>query len=110
MAGDQNTPVYDIAFKCLEKFDELEKYHETHGTGLTKRAFEMENLSAFCQIVPKCDFLGLVSTFHYWGDSTGAWSLMESSLDDRLRGFPATILEMFLELLEMILRNLHRRE
>ncbi|OXV09922.1 hypothetical protein Egran_02315 [Elaphomyces granulatus] len=109
MAEDQNTPVYDIAFKCLEKFDEIREYHETHDTGLTMRVFEMENLSAYCQIVPKCHFIGLLHTFYDRGNITGAWSLMESSLDNRLRGFP-DILGMFLKLLEIILRNLRRLE
>jgi hypothetical protein len=45
LCTNKNTPVYDIGFKCLEKFDEIREYHETHDTGLTMRVFEMENRS-----------------------------------------------------------------
>ncbi|OXV09920.1 hypothetical protein Egran_02317 [Elaphomyces granulatus] len=105
-SGDQDTAVFDIAYECLSEFDKV--YH-SHGRDLTTRLFEMDDLSGgySCHIVRKCDFMGLRNSFIFWADYTGALSLMESSLDARLQGFP-DISSMFVELLEMISRNLSR--
>jgi hypothetical protein len=111
-SGDQDTAVFDIAYECLSEFD---KVYDSHGGDLTTRLFEMDDLSggcsseSNCHIVRKCDFMGLRNSFIFWADYTGALSLMESSLDARLKGFP-DISSMFVELLEMISRNLSRRK
>ena len=111
-SGDQDTAVFDIAYECLSEFD---KVYDSHGGDLTTRLFEMDDLSggysseSNCHIVRKCDFMGLRNSFIFWADYTGALSLMESSLDARLQGFP-DISSMFVELLEMISRNLSRRK
>ena len=108
----QDTAIFDIAYECLTEFD---RANDSNGRGLTTRSFEMDTSSSGYSsesnrhIVRRCDFMGLRNSFIFWADHTGALSLMESSLDARLQGFP-DITSMFVELLIMILRNLHRRE
>lgn len=104
--GDMATAIFDIAHQCLDCFDRVVENHDksflTHslnpGDGTT--ASRTQRLSSF-------DFLGLRNSFLFWIDYTGALSLMDSSLDERLRGL-TDISAMVIELLEMILRNLHR--
>jgi len=108
----QDTAIFDIAYECLSEFD---KANDSRGEDLTTSSFEMDDLSGDYSsesnhhIVRKFDFMGLRNSFIFWVDYTGALSLMESSLDARLQGFPDISL-MFVELLEMISRNLRRRK
>lgn len=100
------TAIFDIAHHCLDCFDRVVENHDksflTHslnpGDGTT--ASTTQRLSSF-------DFLGLRNSFLFWIDYTGALSSMDSSLDERLRGL-TDISATVIELLEMILRNLHR--
>jgi hypothetical protein len=111
-SGGQDTALFDIAYECLGEFNTA---LDSHRKDLATMSFEMEALSngysseSNRPIVRKCDFMGLRNSFIFWADYTGALSLMESSLDARLQGFP-DITSMFLELLEMIVRNLRRRK
>jgi hypothetical protein len=108
----QDTAIFDIVYECLSEFDNV---NNSHGKDLATRSFEMDDLSggysseSNSHIVRKCDLMGLRNSFIFWADYTGALSLMESSLDARLQGFP-DISSMLVELLEMISRNLRRRE
>ncbi|PHH62955.1 hypothetical protein CDD81_6380 [Ophiocordyceps australis] len=104
----ENTPtaIFDITHQCLEFFDRIiAEYHESFVTqsfvpGDDAVVSDARKPSSF-------DFLGLRNSFLFWVDYTGALSLMDSSLDARLRGLK-DVSGMVLELLEMILRNLHR--
>jgi hypothetical protein len=99
--------VFDIAYECSSEFD------KARDEDLTTRSFKMDDLSggypSESNSHRECDFVGLRNSFNLWADYTGALSRMESSLDARLQEFP-DISSMFVELLEMILRNLRRRE
>jgi hypothetical protein len=55
------------------------------------------------------DIRGLRNNFAFWIDYTGALADIGASLDDRLQGHDE-IKEMVMELLEMVDRNLSRRE
>lgn len=105
---DVITVIFDITHQCLVSFDQIvAKYDEsilTHSLipGDAVRALDTKKRSS-------CDFLGLRNSFLFWIDYTGALSLLDSSLDARLRGF-ADISAIVAELLEMILRNLQRGE
>ena len=105
---DMATTIFDIAHQCLDSFEQLAAKQDesilTHpfvpgdGNGTSKSGSHSSR-----------DFLGLRNSFSFWIDYTGALSLMDSSLDTRLRGL-TDISSMVIELLEMVLRNLQRRE
>lgn len=108
----QSTVIFDVAYECLSEFERIENWH---GKELATKSSEMNNLAGHSssdksrQNIGRYDFMGLRNSFTLWSDYTGALSLMESSLDARLQGFP-DISSMFVELLEMISRNLRRRK
>ncbi|SPN98625.1 uncharacterized protein DNG_01670 [Cephalotrichum gorgonifer] len=100
------TAIFDIAHQCLASFDRIVETGQD-GPLLTRR-FGLGNGTGRSGGKPQsCDFLGLRYSFLYWVDYTGALSLIDSSLDARLRGL-AEISSMVIELLEMVLRNLRR--
>jgi len=105
---DMATAIFDITYQCLVSFDLIVAQHDetilTRSIGSNDAATTSDS-----QKRPSRDFLGLRNSFLFWIDYTGALSLMTSSLDARLRGL-ADISTMVIELLEMILRNLHRGE
>jgi hypothetical protein len=107
--GNQDTVVFDIAKECSNEFN---KARDSHGS-LTTRPFKMDDLSGGYPSESNShrerDIMGLRNSFILWANYTGALSPRESSLDARLQGLP-DISSMFVELLEMILRNLRRRE
>lgn len=105
----EDTAIFDIAYECFSMF---ERIRTTQDEALTIMSFVTGDLSGAQPTNssnPKRDFLGLRNSFAFWLDYTGALSLMESSLDARLRGL-ADISSMVVELLDMVLRNLRRRE
>ena len=105
---DSATTIFDVAQQCLESFERIAaKQNESiltspfvpvDGTDISKSRSHSSR-----------DFLGLHNSFSFWIDYTGALSLMDSSLDTRLRGL-TEITTVVIELLEMVLRNLKRRE
>lgn len=100
----ENTVVFDIANECSTEFDKACDSHDGDLTFKIDGRYPSESNSH-----RECDFMGLRNSFNLWVDHTGALSSRESSLDARLQGF-SDISSMFVELLEMILRNLRRRE
>jgi hypothetical protein len=117
--------IFDVSYNCLALFERIqpaedESYSEVGSDldGLTlyesPREPELE-ASAATYALPSSDQtqpvnLGaLRNSFAIWVDFTGALSLKESSLDARLRGFTEISL-MVVELLDMVYRNLLRRE
>ncbi|KAB5583631.1 hypothetical protein GE09DRAFT_1248057 [Coniochaeta sp. 2T2.1] len=104
---DASTAIFDVAHACLEAFDRVVAEHDdvllSHSFISGKAGDDVDNRRRNSS----CDFLGLRNSFLFWIDYTGALSLMSSSLDSRLRGL-ADISAMVIELLEMVLRNLHR--
>ena len=104
------TAIFDITHQCLDSFDGIVAQHgESDDSILTRSFVPGEVATSEGQQRSSCDFLGLRNSFLFWIDYTGALSLMNSSLDARLGGL-ADISAMVIELLEMILRNLQRRE
>jgi hypothetical protein len=105
---DMATAIFDITHQCLSSFDGVVAQQDetilTHSfvPGDAVTTSDSQNCSSR-------DFLGLRNSFLFWIDYTGALSLMDSSLDARLQGL-ADISTMVIELLDMILRNLHRGE
>lgn len=103
------TAIFDITYQCLDSF---ERIAAQQGELLLTHPFIPGDNT---QDSPKNgshssrDFLGLHNSFSFWIDYTGALSLMDSSLDTRLKGL-TNISSMVIELLEMVLRNLQRRE
>lgn len=105
---DMATAIFDITHQCLETFNQIVAKHDesiltrlfTPGDDASSRKGRSHSSR---------DFLGLRNSLLFWIDYTGALSLMDSSLDARLRGL-TDISSMVTELLEMILRNLQRRE
>ncbi|KAI3322336.1 hypothetical protein HD806DRAFT_122479 [Xylariaceae sp. AK1471] len=100
------TAIFDITHQCLDSFNQIVAKQDE---SLLTRPFvpgdgtdSSRNRSHSSR-----DFLGLRNSFSFWIDFTGALSLMDSSLDTRLRGL-TDISSMVIELLEMILRNLQR--
>lgn len=100
------TAIFDVTYQCLVSFDQIKTRHDE---SLLSRSIALIDAPSTSdnQKRSSCDFLGLRNSFLFWIDYTGALSLMDSSLDARLRGL-ADISAMVIELLEMILRNLHR--
>src|SRR6266536_308513 len=105
---DMATAIFDITHQSLVSFDRVVAKHDE---SILTRSFVPGDAvtTSNSQKRSSCDFLGLRNSFLFWIDYTGALSLMNSSLDARLRGL-ADISAMVIELLEMILRNLHRGE
>ncbi|KAI0437237.1 hypothetical protein F4803DRAFT_566207 [Xylaria telfairii] len=107
--GSATTAIFDITHECLELFDRITTKHDeatlTHSfvpddVGSSSKAEYNQHSSR--------DFIGLRNSFLFWIDYTGALSLMDSSLDTRLRGL-TDISSMVVEFLDMILRNLQRQ-
>ena len=104
---DVSTAIFDVAHACLEAFDRVAAEYDD---SLLSQPFICGNAGDDTDSRRRhssCDFLGLRNSFLFWIDYTGALSLMSSSLDSRLHGL-VDISAMVTELLEMILRNLHR--
>jgi hypothetical protein len=105
---DIETAIFDITHQCLVSFDLIVAQHdETILTRLSR--LRDAATTSDSQKRPSGDFLGLRNSFLLWIDYNGALSLMTSSLDARLRDL-VDISTMKIEMLEMILRNLHRGE
>jgi hypothetical protein len=108
MGENATTVIFDIAHECLSCFEQVATKQDdslltrSFVPGYGTDRYKERNKS------PR-DFLGLLNSFSFWTDYTGALSLMESSLDSRLRGLE-DISSMVIELLDMVLRNLHHRE
>jgi hypothetical protein len=100
----ETTAIFDIANECSTEFDKACDSHDRDRTFKMDGRYPSESNSH-----REYDLMGLRNSFNLWADHTGALSLRESSLDARLQGF-SDISSMFVELLEMILRNLRRRE
>ncbi|KAI1754549.1 ankyrin repeat-containing domain protein [Xylaria castorea] len=102
------TAIFDITHECLDLFDRVAVKHDE---SILTRSFVPCDVGSS----PKAennkhssrDFIGLRNSFSFWIDYTGALSLMDSSLDTRLRGL-TDISAMVIEFLDMILRNLQR--
>lgn len=105
MQEDMSTAMFDITQQCFDLFDLAVAQHDE---AILTHSFVPATTSDN-QTRSSCDFLGLRNSFLFWVDYTGALSLMNSSLDAILRG-SADIFALVIELLEMILRNLHRGE
>jgi hypothetical protein len=90
------TAIYNITDSC---FDILERL--------------ISGFDAECSLAPSdesfLDIRGLRNNFAFWIDYTGALADIGASLDDRLQGHDE-IKEMVIELLQMVDRNLSRRE
>ncbi|KAH8587086.1 hypothetical protein B0O99DRAFT_527429 [Bisporella sp. PMI_857] len=101
------TAIFDITYQCLVTFDKIVAQNDettlTHSFDLGDTATPQSRKRS------SCDFLGIRNSFLFWIDYTGALSLMNSSLDARLRGL-ADITSTVIELLEMVSRNLNRSE
>ena len=105
--------MFDITHSCLEYFDRaIAKHDSALLTHLIRRggkdgdAHKSRNST---QSSTPCDFMGIRNSFLFWIDYTGALSLVDSSLDARLQGL-SDISAVVMELLEMVLRSLRRRE
>lgn len=105
---DEATAIFNITYQCFETFSQVAAKHDEW---ILTRLFTPHDDAPGhkSRSNPSRDFLGLRNSFSFWIDYTGALSLMDSSLDARLRGL-TDISSMVIELLEMILRNLRRRE
>jgi hypothetical protein len=100
------TEIYDITHRCLETFIHITNSHDE--SLLSRRFVPGDDASGRKgKEHSSRDFLGLHNSFTFWIDYTGALSLMDSSLDIRLRGL-TDVHSMVVELLEMVLRNLQR--
>lgn len=104
------TAIFDTTHQCLEVFNHIVAKHGESGESILTRLVMPNNDSSGGKRKGQSprDFLGLRNSFSFWIDYTGALSLMDSSLDVRLQGL-VDISSMVIELLEMVLRNLHRR-
>ena len=107
-SGDTSTDIFDIAYECLNSFDRVAwRYNKPilwqsstpceDDLGRKRRDHLTHNL------------IRLRNNFSGWIGDTGAFSSTESSLDTKLRD-STEISTMVVELLEMVLRNLNRRE
>jgi hypothetical protein len=106
---EDNSAIFDMAYDCFIVFEHIRK---TQDEALTAMSFVMDDLSSgplTNSSYHTRDFLGLRNSFAFWVDYSGALSLMDSSLDARLRGL-TDISSMVVELLDMVVRNLRRRE
>lgn len=100
--------IYDTAYTCLQSFDQV--VAENDDSLLTRRIEKSDDISdGSSRNKNTFDFLGLRNSFLFWVDYTGALSKISSSLDTRLGGLK-DVTVMVIEWLEMIIRNLHRRE
>lgn len=103
----QATAIFDATHKGLSSFDRIAaKYDESI---LVLPFIPDDSLSSKSRDSSSRDFLGLRNSFLSWIDYIGALSSMDSSLDRRLQR-QKDISFMVIELLEMIVRNLQRRE
>ncbi|EXA53638.1 hypothetical protein FOVG_01376 [Fusarium oxysporum f. sp. pisi HDV247] len=103
---DMATAIFDIAHQCLDSFEQIAAKQDESILTLPFASGDGPECSK-SRSPSSRDFLGLRNSFSFWVDYTGALSLMDSSLDTRLRGL-TDIFCMVMELLEMILRNLQR--
>ncbi|KAI1129673.1 hypothetical protein F5Y10DRAFT_276594 [Nemania abortiva] len=94
------TAISNTTDKCLCFFDRITAKHDEC---ILNYPFATEDKRS------SRDFLGLRNGFLFWVEQTGAISPTESSLDTRLLGL-THIRSSVVELLDMILRNLQRRE
>ncbi len=94
------TVIYDIVDSCFDVFERL--VSEADG------ALPLDTSPASSN-EPSRNIRGLRNNFAFWIDYTGALAPVGASLDDRLKGHDE-ISEMVMELLEMVDRNLHRRQ
>jgi hypothetical protein len=111
MGGAQenvSTAIFDITHACLQSFDQVVADYDASQLTQPLVLFDGTTIGSSRKL-STCDFLGLRNSFLFWIDYTGALSLMSSSLDARLQGLE-DISAMVVELLEMMLRNLHRGE
>ena len=101
------TPIFDIAHQCLAAFNRAVAEHDEslleHRVALGD-APEISDKQK--QNRSSADFLGIHNGFLHWIGHSGALSL-DSSLDAKLHGL-SDVSAMVIELLEMVLRNLHR--
>lgn len=106
---DISTTIFDITHACVESFDRVvAEYDESFLT----QPFAPDDATATTSSRRRSTygFLGLRDRFWlFWIDYNGALSLMSSSPDARSQGL-TDMSDMVMELLEMILRNLHRSE
>jgi hypothetical protein len=110
MGGAQenvSTAIFDITHACLRSFDQVVADYDD--SQLTQPLISSNGTTiGSSRKLSTCDFLGLRNSFLFWIDYTGALSLMSSSLDARLQGLED--ISAMVELLEMMLRDLHRGE
>ncbi|KAI0105098.1 hypothetical protein GGR51DRAFT_203181 [Nemania sp. FL0031] len=102
------TAIFDTAYKCFDLFNRMVAKHDE--SILIRSFIPAEDRSSSKSENNKHssrDFIGLRNSFSFWIDYTGALSLLNSSLDTRLRGL-TDISSMVIEFLDMILRNLQR--
>jgi len=106
-----STAIFDVTHTCLQTFDQV--VADSDESALTQPLDPSDGtintIGSKNRKLSSYDFLGLRNSFLFWIDYTGALSLMSSSLDARLQGLD-DISAMVIELLQMILRNLQRRE
>ena len=103
-----STVIYDITNACFDTFEDLvlsadadSSLGQEQEQALVSDAPSSEELSR--------DIRGLRNGFAFWIDYTGALAPVGASLDDRLHSHD-DIQEMVVELLEMVEKNLGRRE
>jgi hypothetical protein len=117
--------IFDASHNCIKLFEHIQSAeHENHsGVRINTDNFTLHEsppelefkASAATHTSPSgsqtrpSNFTALRNSFALWIDSTGALSLKGLSLDARLRGF-TEISSITVELLDMISRNLQRRE
>lgn len=101
---EMSTAIFDVTHSCLEYFDRAVAKHDS---ALLTHLIQNDDVDPR-KALP-CDFLGIRNSFLFWIDYTGALSLVDSSLDARLQGL-ADISAVVMELLDMVLRSLRRRE
>ncbi|WXC58102.1 hypothetical protein SNK03_004001 [Fusarium graminearum] len=104
--GNKTKLLFDIAHQCLISFDRVAASHDA---ALLTRSLKPDDTTKIGRrnVRTTFDFLGLKNSFSFWIHKTGALSLGKSSLDQRLHGLE-NVSSMIVELLEMILENLHR--
>lgn len=102
------TVIYDITNACFDTFEDLVSSADAHSF-LKQEQEQILWSDAPSPEEPPHDIRGLRNSFAFWIDYTGALAPVGASLDDRLHS-NNDIQEMIVELLEMVEKNLSRRE
>jgi hypothetical protein len=101
------TAIYNITDRCLDALERLVSGFDAECSQDPEHDAPTLAPPPFGESL--LDIRGLRNNFAFWIDYTGALADIGASLDDRLQGHDE-IKEMVMELLEMVDRNLSRRE